>query len=77
VTFEDQSSKPPARFSIENANLVVTDISTKQGSMWPLEASATIEGEATGFIKGAFGAAPLNAEVEVGLENFQLAKYQP
>ncbi len=75
--FEDQTSSPPVRFGVHRVNLVVTDISTKQGSTWPFEASATIEGEAKGTAKGTFGAAPLALDVEVGLESFQLAKYQP
>lgn len=75
--FEDQTSSPPIRFSIQDAALVVTDISTKQGSTWPIEASATLEGDALATAKGTFGAAPLAAEIVVGLEGLQLAKYQP
>jgi len=75
--FEDQTSSPPIRFTVHDANLVVTDISTKEGTTWPFEASAMLEGDAAATAKGTFGAAPLAAEVEVGLENLQLAKYQP
>jgi hypothetical protein len=73
--FEDQTSSPPVRFMIHDANLVVTDISTKEGSMWPFEASATLEGDAVATAKGAFGAAPVAFEAEVGLEGLELAKY--
>jgi hypothetical protein len=77
VQFENRVESPPMLFEITDANLVVTDISTKEGSLWPFEASATLEGDALGTAKGTFGAAPVAAEVEVSLEGLQLAKYQP
>jgi len=77
MMFEDATSTPPVRFTIEDANLVVTDISTTQGSMWPVEMSATNATGAEAWAKGAFGAAPLAVDVEVGLKNLDLAKYQP
>jgi hypothetical protein len=75
--FENRIESPPMLFEITDANLVVTDISTKEGSVWPFDASAKLEGEALGTAKGTFGAAPLAAEVEVSLEGLELAKYQP
>jgi hypothetical protein len=75
--FENQMESPPMLFEVTDANLVVTDISTKEGTLWPFEASAKLEGDALGTAKGTFGAAPLAAEVEVGLEGLELAKYQP
>ncbi len=77
VEFEDRTMSPPIRFMVDDADLVVTDISTKEGTMWPFEASASFAGDALGNAKGAFGASPLAAEVEVGLEGLDLAKYQP
>jgi len=75
--FEDRTLSPPIRFVVQDAGLVVTDISTKEGTMWPFEASAAFAGDALGTAKGGFGASPLAAEVEVGLEGLDLAKYQP
>jgi len=75
--FENRMESPPMLFEVTDANLVVTDISTKEGTVWPFDASAVLEGDALGTAKGTFGAAPVTAEVEVSLEGLELAKYQP
>jgi len=75
--FEDQTKTPPLRFQIQGANLVVSDITTKEGALWPFEASATLEGAASGTVKGEVGVAPVALEADVGLNGLELAKYQP
>jgi len=75
--FEDRTFPQPVRFTVHDADMTVSNISTEEATIWPFELSATIEGEAQASAKGKFGAAPLTLEVEVGLENFLLAKYQP
>ena len=75
--FEDQTFSPPVRFMVHEANLVVTDISSGEGTRWPFDASATFAESATGMARGSFGASPVELEVEVGLEGLQLARYQP
>jgi hypothetical protein len=75
--FEDRTFATPIRFSAEDVDLVVTDITTRHESTWPVEASATLAESARGTMKGTFGASPLAVDLEVGLEGLDLAKYQP
>ena len=74
--FEDETSSPPVRFEVTGVNVVVTDITSKQNSTWPFEASTTLEGEALASAKGYVGVAPLDAEAEVSLEGLDLSKYR-
>jgi hypothetical protein len=75
--FEDRTMSPPFRFMVHDVNLLVEDISTKEGSLWPFEASAGFHESGTATAKGSFGASPVAFEAEVGLENLELTKYQP
>ena len=73
--FEDETSSPPVRFGVRDVNVVVTGITTEQNSTWPFEASTTLEGEAQASADGYVGVAPLDAEVEVSLDDLDLSKY--
>jgi hypothetical protein len=75
--FEDRTFATPVRFSAEDVDLVVTDVTTRHGTTWPVAASATLEETARGTLQGTFGASPLAVEVEIGLEGLDLAEYQP
>ncbi|MEX1312457.1 MAG: DUF748 domain-containing protein, partial [Candidatus Sulfomarinibacteraceae bacterium] len=74
--FEDNTLTPPVRFRLHDVDLTVTDITTEEGSTWPLEASATLEGEALASASGSVGVAPIDAEVDVSLEGLELSKYR-
>ncbi|MGD8439852.1 MAG: DUF748 domain-containing protein, partial [Holophagae bacterium] len=74
--FEDATSSPPVRFEVKGVNLVITDITTEEGSTWPVEASTTLEGEAQASAMGTVGVSPIDAEVEVALEGLDLSKYR-
>jgi hypothetical protein len=75
--FEDRTFSPPVRFMVHDADLAVTDITTEHGTTWPFEATAGFAESATGTARGSVGASPVSFEAEVGLENLELAKYQP
>ncbi|PWB78290.1 MAG: hypothetical protein C3F15_02065, partial [Holophagae bacterium] len=75
--FEDRSVSPPIRFKAHDVDLVVTDITTGHGTTWPFEGSGTFAESARGTAKGTVGASPVVLEAQIGLENLDLAKYQP
>ncbi|MEE4273649.1 MAG: DUF748 domain-containing protein [Thermoanaerobaculales bacterium] len=74
--FEDETASPPVRFEVHDVNLVVTDITTEEGSTWPLKAAITLEGEALASASGYVGVSPIDAEVDVMLEGLDLSKYR-
>ncbi len=75
--FEDRTFTTPIGFSAEDVDLVVTGITTRHETTWPVAASATLAETARGTVKGAVGVSPLAVDLEVGLEGLDLAKYQP
>ena len=77
AVYEDRTQDPPVRFEATGANLVVTDISTKSGSVWPFEATTGFSGEATASANGTFSALPFNVQAKVGVDDLNLAKFQP
>jgi hypothetical protein len=74
--FEDETSSPPIRFEVRGGNLVVTGITTEEGSTWPIEASTTLEGEARAAAVGYVGVSPIDAQVDVSLDGLDLSKYR-
>jgi hypothetical protein len=76
AVFEDETMSPPVRFRIHDADLVITDITTAEGSTWPFEASVMLQEDAVGRVKGTVGVAPVDIELEVGLEGLDLAEFR-
>lgn len=75
--FEDRTFSPPVRFSVGDAALVVSEISSTVGTTWPFKGSLRIEESAVASAEGRFGAAPLALETVVALDKLALTKYQP
>jgi hypothetical protein len=74
--FEDKTMSPPVRFRVHDVDLMVSDITTEEGSRWPVEASVTLQENAIGRATGAVGVAPVDVELEVGLEGLDLSTYR-
>jgi hypothetical protein len=77
AAFEDQTFSPPVRLMVHDVDLVVRDVTTRHGSTWPFEASATFAETARATAKGSFGASPVALEADIRLDSLELAKYQP
>lgn len=77
AAYEDRTQDPPIQFEATGADLVVTDISTEEASVWPFEATTGFSGEATASANGTFSALPFNVQAKVGIDNLNLAKFQP
>ncbi len=77
AAYEDRMQDPPIRFEASGADLVVTDISTEEGSTWPFEVTTGLSNEATASAEGSFGPSPLTLQAAVGIDGLDLAKFQP
>ncbi|MEN8165784.1 MAG: DUF748 domain-containing protein, partial [Acidobacteriota bacterium] len=76
ATFEDRSQNPPVIIETGGANVVVTDISTDEGSLWPFEAKTTLLGEASISATGSCGARPINLQAQFNAEDIDLSRLQ-
>jgi hypothetical protein len=70
--FEDRTFAEPQRFSIAGAQLTVNGITTTEGSTWPFEGSAVLDGGAQGRVVGEVGVSPFVVKSEVGLQDLEL-----
>ena len=77
AAFEDRTFSEPVRVEVSDAAVVMTEISSEAGSVWGLEASALVGGEAQGSANGTLVASPLTLEAEVGIEGLELSQFQP
>jgi hypothetical protein len=57
--------------------MMVTDISSEPGARWGLDASAALAGEAPASATGTLTARPFTVDAEVGVEDLELAQFQP
>lgn len=69
---EDRSMGEPILHRIDEASLVLTDILTRDGARWGLEASALLLGSGRTTARGEVSAMPVFADLEVGLEGLEI-----
>ncbi|HSN57606.1 MAG TPA: DUF748 domain-containing protein, partial [Candidatus Sulfomarinibacteraceae bacterium] len=69
---EDRTLPEPQLITVDDTSLVLTDILTKEGARWGLEASALLAGSGRGTASGEVGAMPPFADLEVGLEGLEI-----
>jgi hypothetical protein len=74
--FEDRTFDEPVTLEVTEADLELTDVSTEQGSVWGIAASAAVgEGSRAGAT-GTLVAMPLTLDAEVDLEGLRLDQFQ-
>jgi hypothetical protein len=74
--FEDRTFDEPVMLEVTEADLELTDVSTEQGSVWGIAASAAVgEGSRAGAT-GTLVAMPLTLDAEVDLEGLRLDQFQ-
>ena len=69
---EDRSLENPQLVTISDASLVLTDILTREGARWGLDASALIANSGLGTASGEVSAMPAFADLEVAIEGLEL-----
>ncbi len=69
---EDRTMGEPILHRIDEASLVLTDILTRDGARWGIEASALVNASGRGTVKGEVSAVPLFADLEVGLQGLEI-----
>ena len=74
---EDRTFPEPLQLTVEEANLVLTDIATGPGHQWGLSASAKPMGDGMAKLEGSVGMIPIRAETEVSVEGLNVGHIQP
>lgn len=69
---EDRSAGEPIMLSIDEASLALTDIITREGARWGLEASALLMGSGRATAKGEVSVMPVFADLQVGLDGLEI-----
>lgn len=76
VRFEDRTFDEPVSLEVTDAGLALTDVSTEQGSVWGIAASAAVGEGSRASADGTMVAMPLTLEADVALEGLQLVQFQ-
>jgi len=74
---EDRSFPEAEELFVTDANIEFSDIRSGPGHRWGISASAMLLGEAAATARGQVTTGPMGLELEVGLDELDLGRFQP
>lgn len=74
---EDRSFPEAEQLFVTDANIELSNIKTGPGHQWGISASAMLLGEAAATARGKVTTGPMGLELEVGLDDLDLGRFQP
>jgi len=74
---EDRSFPETEELFVTDANIEFSDIKSGPGHRWGISASAMLLGEAEATARGQVTTGPMGLELEVGLDELDLGRFQP
>jgi hypothetical protein len=74
---EDRSFPEAEELFVTDANIEFSDIKSGPGHRWGISASAMLLGEAAATARGQVTTGPMGLELEVGLDELDLGRFQP
>jgi hypothetical protein len=74
---EDRSFPETEELFVTDVNIEVSDIKSGPGHQWDLNVSAMLFGEAAATARGQVTTGPMGLELEVGLDELDLGRFQP